>query len=121
MSSEANKAVIRRYYEEVWQAGNLDALDDIMAPGLLHRQGDSTGGSQKAYIAATRAKYPDLRFTLSHLLAEGDLVAWRWVFHGTNAETGRRETQDGMTLHRIQDGKVVERWIYSRPATTAEG
>lgn len=121
MFTEANKAVIQRYYSEVWQAGNLDALDEIMAPGLLHRQGDPVGGSQKTFIAATRAKYPDLRFTLSHLVAEGELVAWRWVFNGTNAETGQRETQDGMTLHRIQDGKVVERWIYSRPATREEG
>jgi predicted ester cyclase len=120
MSSEANKTVIRRYYDEVWHAGNLDALDEIMAPGLLHQQGDPSGESQKAFIAATRAKFPDLRFTLSHLVAEGDLVAWRWVFKGTNAETGLREAQDGMTMHRIRDGKVVERWIYSRLTTTEE-
>ena len=116
MSTEANKAAIRRYYDEVWHGGNLDALDEIVAPGLLHRQGDAQSGSQKDFIAATRARFPDLRFTISHLVAEGDLVAWRWDFRGTDATTGERVTQDGMTLHRFGDGKVVERWMYSRPA-----
>ena len=120
MSTEANKAVIQRYYDEVWNGGNLDVLEEIMAPGLLHAPGAPQAGAQKAFIAAARAKFPDLHYTVSNMIAEGDLVAWVWESQATNPETGKRQTQAGMTMHRVRDGKMVERWMFARPSAVEE-
>ncbi len=119
MSLDANKAIIQRYYDEVWNAGNLDVLDKIMAPGILHVQGTPGSGTQKEAIASYRARYQDLHYTISYLVAEGDMVPWQWNFCGTNAETGKKETRFGMTMNRIEDGKIIDRWMASRPRGVA--
>ena len=88
MSVEENKAIVRRYLEEAWIKGNLNILDELMAPNYarylpgqaapLDREG------QKRRIAAFRAAMPDLEFLIEDLFAEGDRVGFRVKIRGTH-------------------------------------
>jgi steroid delta-isomerase-like uncharacterized protein len=122
MSTEANKALIRRFYEEVWHRGNLDVADEVFAPGYVRhdfRGSEPEPGpeGQKRIAADFRAAFPDLSFEIDFLLAEDDLVAGRWTATGTHlgswadiAATGRTMRFSAVNVFRFADGKVVEIW-----------
>jgi steroid delta-isomerase-like uncharacterized protein len=122
MSLEENKALIRRFYEEVWNKGNVAVIDDIFAPDYIRhdlRPGTPPSGpeGQKAIARLFRAAFPDVQMTLNLLIAEGDLVVGRWTTQGTHTgewagvpPTGQRATFAGVNIFRIANGKVVELW-----------
>ena len=122
MSTEANKALIRRFYEQVWNRGNLDAADEIFAADYVRhdlRPGTAPPGpeGQKAIARMLRGAFPDAHMTLDLILAEGDLVAGRWTMQGThtgpwggNPPTGKRVRFSGVNIFRVRDGRVVEIW-----------
>jgi len=122
MSTEANKALVRRFYDQVWSRGNLEAADEIFAADYARhdlRPGAAPAGpaGQKAIAGLFRAAFPDLRMAVDLLLAEGDLVAARWTMEGTNLgawagtpATGKRVRLCGVNIFRILGGKVVELW-----------
>lgn len=122
MSLEENKAIIRRFYDEVWNKGNVAVIDDIFAPDYIRhdlRPGAPPSGpeGQKAIARLFRAAFPDIQMTLDLLIAEGDLVVGRWTTQGTHTgewagvpPTGRRATFAGVNIFRIASGKVVEIW-----------
>ncbi len=79
MSIEDNKALVRRFYEEVWNRGNLAAADDIFAEDYVRhdlRPGHALPGpaGQKKIAADFRAAFPDLRMTVDLIVAEGEMV-----------------------------------------------
>jgi steroid delta-isomerase-like uncharacterized protein len=119
MSSEQNKAIVRRLFEEPWK-GNLDVVDELVAsdyighdpanPEPLHGP-----AGVKEFISTYRAAFPDARITVEQQLAEGDLVATRWSGRGTHEgellgiqPTGKQATVSGLTISRLVGGKVVE-------------
>jgi steroid delta-isomerase-like uncharacterized protein len=122
MSEDANKALVRRFYEEVWGRGNLDVADEVFA-GEYERH-DFRGGEpepgpegQKRIAAAFRAAFPDLSWQIDFILAEGELVAGRWTATGTHlgtwagiGPTGRAMRFSGINVFRFSDGRVVEIW-----------
>ena len=122
MSTEATKALIRRFYDEVWNRGNLDVADEVFAPGYIRHdlrgtEPDPGPEGQKQIAAAFRTAFPDLSFEVDFLIAEGDLVAGRWTATGTHlgpwadvAPTGRAVRFSGINVFRFADGKVVEIW-----------
>ena len=122
MSTEANKALVRRFYEEVWVKGNLDAADDVFAPDYVRhdlRAAEALSGpeGQKRIASDFRAAFPDLSFDVEFLLAEDDLVAGRWTASGTHlgewggqAPTGRQMRFSAVNVFRFDEGKVVELW-----------
>ena len=122
MAIEENKALVRRFYEEVWDRGNVEFAREVFADDYLRHDLRPTaaapGPDGQRQIAATfRAAFPDLRWHVDLLLAEGDLVAGRWTASGTNtgpwagrAATGRHATFSGVNIFRIRDGKVAEIW-----------
>jgi steroid delta-isomerase-like uncharacterized protein len=121
--SEENKALARRSWEIVTE-GSLDALEDALAEVyaedlVLHEPDEDIVGIEglKQFVAMIRAALPDLRVTLEDVIAEGDKVVSRWTAQGTHqgelmgiAPTGNRVTITGITIHRIEDGKIVEEW-----------
>ena len=119
--SEQNKAVARGVFE-AWERGDLDALDDLVAPDATDHDAYNPFREEgleglKKLIQMYRAAFPDTRFTIEEQVAEGDLVATRWTASGThqgelmgNPPTGRSVSVSGMSIDRIQDGKVVESW-----------
>ncbi len=122
MSIEQNKALVRRFYDEVWSKGNLDAADDIFAADYVRhdlRPGNPLAGpaGQKKIAADFRAAFPDLRQTIDLVVAEGDMVVARWTMEGTNTgpwggvpPTGKHAKIAGVNIFRIAHGKVVELW-----------
>src|SRR5438876_12417081 len=88
MSTEENKALVRRFIEEVHNKGNVDAIDEIYAPDYVNHNPvppytpDREG--YKRFIAETRAAFPDYRFSIDDLIAEGDKVVNRWTSRSTH-------------------------------------
>ncbi len=120
MTLEENKKVVRRFYEEV-HGGNLDVLDELVAPAIfLHgwRSERRLTIDEVLQIAkGQRAAFPDWKVTVHDLVAEGDLVASNLTITGTHqgnfgrhAPTGRQVSFTGMFLDRVADGKIVEMW-----------
>jgi predicted ester cyclase len=123
-----NKAIVGRWFEEFWGAnGNPAIVDELAAPDmLLHyslhapRRGR---GDIKQFIAGFRAAFPDLNFWgTADLIAEGDYVVGRWEGGGTHtgpefsdflagslpAATGRKMRFSGVTVLRLENGKIAE-------------
>ncbi len=109
MSTDANKALVRRYIAEAWNNQNLAVLDEIVVDPVRYR----------TIITNLHIAYPDLQFRIDALLAEGDLVAYRWTACGTH-ELGVHLRWTGMSFHRIQAGKIVEDWFESDRLTLLE-
>ena len=124
MSVKENKAIVRRYFEEVWNRQNLDVVDEIIAPNLLDREVDgSEQGSGpedvKSYLAGYYLKaLPDVHITVEFQVAEGDMVLTYVTVRGTHRgellgvpATGKQIEVTGMSVDRIEGGKIVEGWV----------
>ena len=121
--SEDNKAITRRLIEEAFVGGNLDLVDELVAPGYESHDPatppDLRNGPAgvKALIQGYRAAFPDLQITIDQQLADGDYVITRWTGNGTHegelmgiAATGTHATITGIAIDRIEDGKIAETW-----------
>jgi len=122
--SEANKALVRRYFEDAFSRGDLDALDEIVAPGAVEHDpqdpyaGETGPEGARHSIEMYRAAFPDLRFDVEEQIAEGDLVATRFTGTGTHdgdlpdlPASHRRSTVTGIAMNRIEDGRIAETWV----------
>ena len=122
MSVEENKALYRRYVEEVWNKGNLAILDELLAPGFVRHTANNPEGVRgpqafREYVGLFRAAFPDFVAPAEDLFAEGDRVAYRWVFRGTHRgellgirPTNKYVTVPGIVVARIDKGKIAEEW-----------
>jgi len=123
MNVEANKALVRRFYDEVWGRGNVGFAEGVFADAYVRHDLRSTkaapGGAGQALIAEQfRRAFPDLQWRIDLVLGEGDLVAARWTASGTHsgdwgdvAPTGKHVTFSGVNIFRFGDnGKVIEIW-----------
>ncbi|HEU5097457.1 MAG TPA: ester cyclase [Roseiflexaceae bacterium] len=122
MSTEENKAIIRRMTEEFYNQGNVESAEHFFADSYVHHDPASPHvrdrDGLKQMLRAFRAGCPDLHITIDQLLAEGDMVTKRWTFHTTHTgdlsglpPTGKRITMSGLELFRLEDGKIVECWV----------
>jgi steroid delta-isomerase-like uncharacterized protein len=121
--SEENKALARRSWEVVTE-GSLDTLEDVFAEVyannfILHELDEDIVGIEglTQFVSMIRSAIPDLRITIEDDMAEGDKVVTRWIGQGTHqgelmgiAPTGNQLTFTGITIHRIEDTKIVEEW-----------
>jgi steroid delta-isomerase-like uncharacterized protein len=119
---DTNKQLVLRFYDELWNRGNFDAADELVADDYVRhdlRRGDAPPGpaGQKAVAQRFRAAFPDIRLEVEALLAEGDLVVARWTISGTHtgawgdvAPTGRKIRFTGVNFFRLADGKIAEIW-----------
>ncbi len=122
MSEEENKAIFRRYVEEVGNKGNLELADEIFGRYISHQSDGRTEerGPEdvKRFIGEFRQAFPDFRTTIEYQVAEGDKVVTRWRASGTHQgeteglgpPTGNRMEITGISIERISEGKVVESW-----------
>ena len=122
MARDDLKAMVRRELEEVYGAGNLDVVDEIVSTGYVGH--DSAipeplrgPGAVKQAAAGYRAAFPDLRLTIESQIAEDDVVVTRWTATGTHqgelfgiAPTGKQATVSGISIDRFSGGKVAESW-----------
>jgi predicted ester cyclase len=112
MSVEENKAVIRRYFDEVRNGKNLDVLDDIL--DVNYTSGGRNREEWKEFVAWLHSAFPDERLTVDELIAEGDKVVARWTSHATDnggmglPGTGKQFEWRGVNIYRVVDGRIVE-------------
>jgi steroid delta-isomerase-like uncharacterized protein len=119
-----NEVLIRRWFEEVWNQGRAEAIDELFAAdGIAHGLSDDSGNPLrgpagfKEFHAKFREAFPDLVVTVEDTIAEGDRIAARCTVRGRHSgdTLGFAATQapmqiTGMTIVRIKDGKIVEGW-----------
>jgi steroid delta-isomerase-like uncharacterized protein len=121
MSTETNKAIVHRYVEDGANAGNMGVIDDLFAADFVNHDPTqpATGdlAALKQFMLARQAAFPDQRTTIEDLFVEGDRVAKRWTWRGTQIgefngipPTGRQVTIAGIDILRVSDGKIREIW-----------
>ena len=120
--SQDNIALVSRIWNEVWNRGDLDACDEILASdytGIIPGQPGPIRGPEafKQMVAVYRGGFPDVHLTVDDVFATGDRVAVRWVSRGTNSgammgmpPTGRAMEVMGISLFQVVDGKVAWEW-----------
>ena len=123
MSVEENKATVRRFFDEVINAGNLDQADEFVTSDYVEHQelpgaeGREGIGVAKGFLSMMRVAFPDFRFDIEDVIAEGDKVAARVVVRGTHrgemmglAPTGKRVSTSGIEVFRFENDKIAEHW-----------
>ena len=118
MSAEENKALARHSWGLL---DNPDILEEVYAPDLLwHEPDQDVQGLEEAkrFLGMYKTAFPDLHATVEDVIAEGDKVVTRWTISGTHQgeieefgpPTGKQVEIKGITIHRIEEGKIVEEW-----------
>jgi predicted ester cyclase len=120
--SAQNKAVMRRIYEEFWNQGNFDAMDEIVSPDyVLHvptPPGAPSGREGLQWVIQMyRAAFPDIHVQVEDQLAEGDKVMTRITIRGTHQgqlmqipPTNKEVLFTAIVVTRFKDGRNVEGW-----------
>ncbi|MCL4846373.1 MAG: ester cyclase [Acidobacteria bacterium] len=119
--SEPNRTLVTRLWEQVWNEGRLEVIDEVIAvewqthdaanPGVRGREG------LQQLVTKYRTAFPDLHFAIEDMVAIGDKVVTRWHATGTHlgpldglAPTGQHGETPGITIDRIVDGRIHESW-----------
>ncbi len=118
MSTDANKALARRQFEEN-DRGDLDAQMALYAAdATIYCPGPMDREAFKQFLSLFQAAFPDGRHIIEDQLAEDDKVTTRWMWRGTHRgdfqgmpATGTEVTLTGMNIDRIVGGRIVERWV----------
>ena len=119
--SEENKALARDSWERIVNQRDLDAIEETYAPDFVWHEPDQDirGYEQGRQFASTFFDaFPDINITVEDAIAEGDQVATRYTIRGTHrgeteefgSPTERQMELEGITIHRIEGGKIAEEW-----------
>ena len=117
--SERNKAIIRRWTEELWNRGDFASAREFVADDLQFRANQMSPAeglrSLQDTVAGVRTGFPDGKYRINELVAEGDTVVQRWTFRGTHqgewagiAATGRQVEFTGTATYHFRNGRIVE-------------
>jgi len=106
MTTETNKAIVRRYIEDVINGGNLDLIDTLFAPEMRE--------AVRGFATAADESFPDRREELRDVVAEGDIVMAHWIFRGTHRglfygipATGRQIEINGFAIYYFKNGQIM--------------
>lgn len=117
-----NKTIVRRFYEEVVNEGNMTLAGELIARDFTEHggpPGQPTGmAGFRQFVTMVTTAFPDLHVTIEDMIAEGDKVAARVTVRGTHtgnlmgniAPTGRHATWTGIDIFQIAGGKIIGRW-----------
>jgi steroid delta-isomerase-like uncharacterized protein len=119
MDNLMSKEFGRQYIEVIWNQADLNRLEEFTARDIVRH--DPASGVQRGFeeyravVMALHAAFSPMQFTINWQVGEGDTAAQHWTVTGThvgefmgNAPTGKQFTLDGITIYRVQDGKLVE-------------
>jgi steroid delta-isomerase-like uncharacterized protein len=121
--SDQNKKVVRRLIDELWNKGNLQVADEIIAPMYQHHDAATPDlgkgpDSEKKRVNLYRTAFHDFRLNIEELLAQGETVVARWSCRGVHkgelngiAPTGKQFAITGVTIVRFSNGKIVEGFV----------
>ena len=123
MSTEENKAIARRHFEDFWNKADMAAADQIYARDYVHHSHGPDAPAIhsreefKQWVLEFRTHISEIRFIVEDMIAEGEKVVTRWTATFTPSDTsggvgtvGERVTLSGIDIARIVDGKIVEDW-----------
>ena len=117
-----NKEIARRFMEECWNQGNMEAVRELLADDCRYHDPvfpSLTSGAEniEQHITTCRNGFPDLNFTLDDTIAERNEVVIHWTGRGTHKApflgmppTNKQTTVSGTSIFRIEDGKIAEQW-----------
>lgn len=111
-----HESLIRKYFEQVWNKGNMSVVDSFISP-YFNSNGSSICGPElvKLYISEYRAAFPRTRFTILSMCESGDKVTVCWACTGTHRATngpdGKEIAATGMSVYRIADDKIDAVWV----------
>ncbi len=122
--SENNKDLVRRWFEEVWNNGRADAIDEMLAAdGIVHGLSDESGSPLRGAVAFRgfhqnfKSAFPDITVIVEDVIAEGDKVVARCTVRGQHmgdtlgfAATERSVEFTGIAIARIENGQIAEAW-----------
>lgn len=119
MSGDQNKALVRRYYEQVVSTGDIGNLDRFIAPDYVevhdNRRYPLGLEGAREHVLGVRRTYPDLHLTVERQIAEGEWVVTCLTMRGTHQgewigikPTGRRLEVSAVNVDRVRDGRIVE-------------
>ena len=125
--SEENKALLQRAYEQIFNQGNLNQIEEFFSADFVDHEAPLPGmegleGIEvlRQFVKVSRDAFPDLQFTAEDMIAEGDKVAARYTMRGTHqgefmgvAPTGNQIEVTGIDIVRFEGGKMVEHWANS--------
>jgi len=119
---ERNKAVVRRFVEQVQNKKDFTVYDELTDPEFVNLSAppgvpaDSEGG--RIWLSTFADAYPDAECTIDDMIAEGDRVVTRKTFSGTHTgdfggipATGKRVTLQYVDIMCVREGKIVEHWL----------
>jgi len=122
MTTEQNKALVRRLVEELFNRGNMSLVDEVFAPNFVEHEELPPGMPRdregvKLLTTMLRSAFPDFKATIDDIVAEGDKVVVRQTWSGTQKgefmgvpPTGKSVSFGVIDILRIADGKCVEHW-----------
>lgn len=116
-----NKALMRRMYDEVVNGGNIDLIDELVAPDVVEHEefpGLASGREGvKQFFTMMRGAFPDLRMDVEDMIAEGDKVAARVTMSGTQQgefmgvpPSGKKVSVTSIDIVRFAGGQAAEHW-----------
>lgn len=122
MAQTNNAELIKKYFEEVWNHGNLDVLDEILdenyinhSPGAPNPAAGPAG--LKPIVAAIRKAFPDLKYIIENIVISENQIAVHSIMTGTHlgdffgiAPTGKQIRVNQMQIERIKNNKIIEHW-----------
>jgi steroid delta-isomerase-like uncharacterized protein len=119
-TSAQNKAVARRFFDEVFNKGQLQVVDEIFAKEYVGYSSASLKGPIKGpagikeFVTTYRTAFPDIHFAFEDVLTDGDKVSIRWTTTGTHkgslpgvAATGKKMSVTGIGIAQILDAKII--------------
>lgn len=120
MTIDENKALVRRFIDEIFLGGRLAAVDELVTDDFTPHTWGATGIGKEALKAAVErvsGALSEVRMTIDDIIAEGDRVAVRLTSHAVPtgtfmglAPSGKGYTIGEIHIFRIEDGKVAEHW-----------
>jgi steroid delta-isomerase-like uncharacterized protein len=122
MNVEENKALVRRYYEELWNRWSFALADELLADCLTFRGslGVTVQGRDgfRDYMRTVQRAFPDFHNHIEELVAEGDKVVARLTYTGTHqgklfgiGPTSKRVSYAGVAIFRIDAGRIMKGWV----------
>jgi steroid delta-isomerase-like uncharacterized protein len=122
MSTETNKAIVRRMYEQVWSKHQVDLVEEFYTKdAVYHTPGSlSLSGLEgvRKFVAMMLNVYPDIQVAEEDMIAEGDKVVVRWTMRATHQgellgipPTGKQVTTTLIIIYRLVNGKIAEEWL----------
>lgn len=119
---ERNRKIGERYFEEVWNKGRVDVLDELLTPDYINHTPSTPNpprgpGGLKPIVQAIRAGFPDLRYEIQDIVVTPERVVMRVIMTGTNTgvlfgkpPTGKAIRVNQINIEKIRDGRISEHW-----------